>query len=521
MPTCIYRTDPRLVAYWPGDGNTFDYTGHGHHGRWCTHDGDCSTLGAWGTGHTGGHAFWLSANIEDDDDLPDRFIFIPSSADAKNEFDETESFSLVFWMKDHTWSKFGLSETIVGKKATIYGPTASFGVTTKLEPRGVEQQVVNYISAAIQDVAIETFDESPGAYKWVHVAMISSGSKMSLYLDNQLVKSTTFESLQTPFTGFLAFGNSGLSFGRAFQPWASGLLDDVTFWNEDLTANDVNRLFLQGICPVTARGFWLIDTNKNKDIGPLEDGDTVDLGELPRDALSIRAFFVPAASVKIELWDDEQKPVHRQIENIEPYALFGHSGGKYTPGSIPLGDNSLTATVYSEKDAEGSVLDVDTIRFNVIATVFWLVDTNKNEDIGPLHDGDTVDISELSRDALTIRAFSVSAESVRLVLKNEYQNFVHRQTENIEPYALYGDSGGKYTPGPIPIGDNSLTATFYSENGANGSILNTLTIRFNLVDAAIVTPQPTPMPSTSTPVSTSHCCDNCLCGIVRNNALFP
>ena len=114
----------------------------------------------------------------------------------------------------------------MGKKA-IDGPIASFEVTTTSEPRGMD--LVNYVSVAVQD---EKVRYSSDAGEWVHVAMVSSGSELSLYLNNTLVNSTVFNPKQPSCHGFLAFGNSGKSFGRADQPWTSGLLSHVTYWNE-------------------------------------------------------------------------------------------------------------------------------------------------------------------------------------------------------------------------------------------------------------------------------------------------
>ncbi len=89
---------------------------------------------------------------------------------------------------------------------------------------------------------------------------------------------------------------------------------------------------------------------------------------VPRDALSLQAFFVPVGSVRLELWDIYGSFLHHQIENYEPYALFADSGGKYNAGptGIPLRDNILKATVYSEKGAKGDILKYNVIRFNVI-----------------------------------------------------------------------------------------------------------------------------------------------------------
>jgi hypothetical protein len=294
--------------------HALDYTGHEHHGKWLV-----AVHSTWAaipmelmpTIATPVERLLLaSANIDGNDtfDLPDKFLYIPAS-DDKNDFDETKSFSFVFWMMDHCYANYGLYKTIVGKKA-IDGPIALFEVTTTSEPCGMD--LVNYVSVAVQDEKVRYSD----AGEWVHVAMVSSGSELSLNLNNTLVNSTVFNPKQPSHHGFLASGNSGKSFGPADQPWTSGLLSHVTYWNEAITKNDVNHLFLQGICPVSTKGFfWLVDTNKNQEIRALDDGYTIEL-HVPRDALSIQAFFVPAGSVRLELlWDVDGSLVHHQIEN--------------------------------------------------------------------------------------------------------------------------------------------------------------------------------------------------------------
>jgi hypothetical protein len=127
---------------------------------------------------------------------------------------------------DH-YANYGLYNTIVGKKA-IDGPIASFEVTITSEPRGMDLVYCLCFSCR-QD---EKVRYSTGTGEWVHVAMVSSGSELSLYLNNTLVNSTVFNPKQPSSHGFLAFGSSGKSFDRADQPWTSGLLSHVTYWNE-------------------------------------------------------------------------------------------------------------------------------------------------------------------------------------------------------------------------------------------------------------------------------------------------
>ena len=59
---------------------------------------------------------------------------------------------------------------------------------------------------------------------------------------------------------------------------------------------------------------------------------------------------------------------HR-IENVSPYALFGDSNGDYHGGESGFreGENSITATAYSENFARGSELAAATLNVTVLA----------------------------------------------------------------------------------------------------------------------------------------------------------
>ncbi len=57
-----------------------------------------------------------------------------------------------------------------------------------------------------------------------------------------------------------------------------------------------------------------------------------------------------------------------QLENVEPYALFGDTNGDFTgDADLQIGTNTLTVTTYSGGNGSGSVLEVAEFTFTVEA----------------------------------------------------------------------------------------------------------------------------------------------------------
>ena len=123
-----------------------------------------------------------------------------------------------------------------------------------------------------------------------------------------------------------------------------------------------------------------------------------------------------------------------------------------------------------------------TVRQKVVS--FTLVNADTNQDIAqfnPLHDGDTINLRAIPARNLNIRANTVpqSVGSVRFALDNN-GNF---RTESASPYALAGDSNGDYFKWKPSLGRHTLTATPYTETGANGEAGISLTITINVIRA--------------------------------------
>ena len=116
-----------------------------------------------------------------------------------------------------------------------------------------------------------------------------------------------------------------------------------------------------------------------------------------------------------------------------------------------------------------------------------LYDTVTDELLTLLNDGDVISTNTLpDLDILTIAAtipddsiFFDDVGSMFLDLNDGDST----RTENVEPYALFGDFNGDFFTGVgIPEGDNEITFDLFSESKLNGDLLDTISIEFSIVD---------------------------------------
>ena len=115
-------------------------------------------------------------------------------------------------------------------------------------------------------------------------------------------------------------------------------------------------------------------------------------------------------------------------------------------------------------------------------TGFELVDATAHLDAGAVEDGATL----TGIDPAKVYGFRVNVapgaelKSVKLELSGPGPDDRVARTENGEPYALYGDSGGHEHGAALAAGSYTLTATAHSEKDGGGSELGTLSVEFTV-----------------------------------------
>ena len=114
----------------------------------------------------------------------------------------------------------------------------------------------------------------------------------------------------------------------------------------------------------------------------------------------------------------------------------------------------------------------DEIVFGETIRGFTLVDADTNTDIYKMKEGGVIDIDTFGNRKLNIRVNQLDevAISVDFVLTGPINR---TWTENVTPYALFGDINGNYNGVKLPLGNYHLEATAYlSEYRINGTGIN-------------------------------------------------
>ena len=125
---------------------------------------------------------------------------------------------------------------------------------------------------------------------------------------------------------------------------------------------------------------------------------------------------------------------------------------------------------------------ISVVRNDDCVTDFTLVDAFADSDLGPINDGDVIDLSNLPTNQLNIRA-NVSGSDIKSVRFGLNGNNNVR-TENAMPYALGGDAGANYFPINVSPGTYTITATPYKYPGAGGMAGMSSTITITVINSS-------------------------------------
>jgi len=164
-------------------------------------------------------------------------------------------------------------------------------------------------------------------------------------------------------------------------------------------------------------------------------------------------------------------------ENVEIPVTFSAvdlEGGQTYEGNINIGSNDpVTPIVQIPVSLE--VLEVPEV------TSFTLYNADLNEEIGPLMDGDVINLDNYPENAFSVVA-NVGVLDVSSVVFgfNDNPRF---KVENNSEYTINGNSGAIYMPVAFPLGENTITATPYSGKNGTGQAGNALTVTFEVIQA--------------------------------------
>ena len=143
------------------------------------------------------------------------------------------------------------------------------------------------------------------------------------------------------------------------------------------------------------------------------------------------------------------------------------------PDETVNGNKEQGAVYILDTDIEGNKPPIATPTI----TKFMLVNARTDQDIMEIKDGDVLELSNLPRYQLNVRAdVEGDLKSVQFTLNGE-----EIQPQNAAPYALFGDEAGDYDAGTFQVGTYALTAIPYSGSTATGTAGTALTVEFEIV----------------------------------------
>jgi uncharacterized protein YjdB len=153
-----------------------------------------------------------------------------------------------------------------------------------------------------------------------------------------------------------------------------------------------------------------------------------------------------------------------------------------SPSGLVTGIKSGTALITaSSQDGNFTSTSEITVATNVPMGIsgFTLVNADSDSDIGSISDGNHLDINEIEGLNLNIRVNTNPGlvGSVALSLTGPVNANI---TENVAPYALFGDNRGNYNGKLLQAGEYTLEAVPYSEPNLGGTKGNPMTVKFTI-----------------------------------------
>ncbi len=249
-------------------------------------------------------------------------------------------------------------------------------------------------------------------------------------------------------------------------------------------AKTISFEIIGGVVP-EVESFTLINADTNEAIGPLNDGDVIDISTIGAVNFSVVANIgdLEAGSV---IFDYNGTTGFRKDSRV-PFALGGDNNGNFRRVPFDLGTNTVTATPFIGRGGRGDEGVAKTISFEVVSPVaptiesLVLVDAITNADLGAISDGDVLDLSQYPATGLSIVAIIDGLGTGSVVF--DFNGINRYQVENRAPYALNGERRGVLRPTFFAPGINTLTATVYTERGGRGTVTSRTTLSFEVLPA--------------------------------------
>ncbi|MEM7490135.1 MAG: hypothetical protein AAF390_13525, partial [Pseudomonadota bacterium] len=234
----------------------------------------------------------------------------------------------------------------------------------------------------------------------------------------------------------------------------------------------------------------LVEADTGRVLGEITDGGTVALNGADARDLTVVATYDRPGEKAISLSLNDGK-VRKEL--VEPYTLFGDIDADMDGGRIPLGKNEIEVKALNGKN---KVIDKDTFDFRLVKELeapeppaagdgggnsggmrLFLADAKTNALLADITDGGVIDGALLAGRSLTAVAVAEKPKDVGSV-RFEVDEGPSR-LENIEPYALFGDStNGDLWDGTGVFEDGAaeFQITAYAKDNGKGGVVDELDV---------------------------------------------
>lgn len=123
-----------------------------------------------------------------------------------------------------------------------------------------------------------------------------------------------------------------------------------------------------------------------------------------------------------------------------------------------------------------------------VSAVFWLVDAQSNARVAQIVDGAMIDPDLVASGQYSVEAEVVSGDVASVRFSGPA---VPTQTENVLPYALFGDAGGDFAGQPVVDGALALTVQFFSGPNGSGVLRSSQSLSISFAEASDPNAPPT------------------------------
>jgi hypothetical protein len=199
--------------------------------------------------------------------------------------------------------------------------------------------------------------------------------------------------------------------------------------------------------------FALIDSETDKFIQPIENGDFFGYFSIPSKKLNIQTSFNDTVKSAMLTFDNPRRSV---CETNAPFAVFGNDNSDYFGVTIPIGPHTVTATPYNRANCKGPAGKKISKSFQLYGCSFYYnyydFTSNSTE---PFYDDVQIPACNINIEVVPFCGFDI--EFVELKIRNTKTNRIVQTKKEVDtPYFVFGNRGEVINQGSLKPGNYTI-----------------------------------------------------------------